>query len=64
MTEQIQTNNNICKQHSGFDERLKGVENDVNTLLEKWDGMQKLVIGIFVAFSLNLIGIIAILLKN
>lgn len=57
-------NNNICKEHSGFHARIKDLEGNVEKLWEKWDGMQKLVVGIFVALILNLAGVILLLMTK
>jgi len=56
-------NNGICKAHSGFKAKIEDLESNVSRLWEKWDGMQKMIIGIFVTLSLNLIGVIFILVK-
>jgi len=37
-------NGNICKAHSGIHERLKDVEDDVKSLWEKYDSIQKIMI--------------------
>jgi len=62
--------NSICKQHSGFkiaieklEERNKEIAMEISKLWKKWDGLQKTFIGIFVGLSLNLIMIIALLVK-
>lgn len=60
MNEQI-NNQNICKAHSGFDARLKSMEDNVRKIWEKWDKINAVVIGIFVTMSLNLIAAIVIL---
>ncbi len=54
-------NQNICKAHSGFDARIKNMEDNVKRLWTKWDKMQTIVIGIFVTMSLNLITAVVIL---
>lgn len=55
--------NNFCKQHSGFESRIKYLEKGVRSLWDKWDSMQKMVLGIFIALSLNLIGVVAVLIR-
>ena len=57
-------NNNVCKAHSGILARIKVCEGNVTELWNHWNGMQKTIIGIFIALSLNLIGVIVILIKN
>jgi hypothetical protein len=47
--------NSVCKQHIGLVKEIKYLENNVHELWQKWDNMQKTVIGIFVTLSLNLI---------
>jgi len=47
--------NSICKQHSGLLARINALEKDVTGLWAKWNGMQKLLFGIFGAVILNLI---------
>ena len=55
--------NGFCKQHSGFESRIKHLEDNVLGLWDKWDNMQKTILGIFVALSLNLIGVVALLMR-
>ena len=57
------TANNVCKAHSGFGERLKKLEANVKALWEKWDWMQKMIVGVFVVLCMNLIGVIFLLLR-
>jgi len=57
-------NNDLCKEHSGFLARIKKLEDNVGQLWHKWDGMQKLVIGIFGALIINLICVIFLLLRQ
>jgi len=47
-----------------IDFRIKELENDVKALWDKWDGMQRLILGMFVTLAFNLVGIIALLAKN
>jgi len=58
-----QVNNNICREHSGVIERLKDCERNVSALWCKWDTMQKVTLGIFITLSLNLIGVIILLVR-
>ena len=51
----------ICKAHSGFEAKINELENNVSKLWSKWDGMQKMVLGVFVTLSINLIGTVALL---
>lgn len=55
--------NYICKQHSGHEERLKKLEDNVKDLWNKWDFMQRLTLGIFITMVLNLVGVIFTLIK-
>jgi len=61
MNQQINSQQNICKAHSGLEARLKTMEENVSRLWIKWDKMQTIVIGIFLTMSLNLITAIVIL---
>jgi len=56
-------NNNTCKAHSGIVERIKDCEGNVKALWQKWDKMQIMVTAIFITLSLNLIGVVFLLLK-
>jgi len=57
-------NNNLCKAHSGVIERLKDCEGNVKELWKHWNSNQKMVLGIFITLSLNLIGVIALLINS
>ena len=57
-------NDSICKAHSGIIARIKNCEDDVKTLWSKWDGMQKMTLGIFITLSLNLIAVVFLLLRT
>lgn len=57
------TENYICKKHSGVEKTLEDHDRNIVQLWQKWDGMQKLLIGSAVALVLNLIGIIALLIR-
>jgi len=54
--------NYICKKHSGFKSKIESLEDNVSKLWDKWDSMQKMIIGIFVTLFLNLVGIITMLI--
>lgn len=57
-------NSSVCKKHSGIKAKIEILERNVSELWRKWDSMQKMLIGIFVTLSLNLIvGIILLLLR-
>jgi len=56
--------NYVCKEHSGFEERLKDCEGNVIELWDHWNGMQKTIMGIFIALSMNLLGVVIILVMN
>jgi len=53
----------LCNEHSGFNERIRAMEVSINALHERWDWLQKIVLGIFITLSLNLIGILALVAK-
>lgn len=55
--------NELCAEHSGVCERIKGTEVSIQALWKKWDNVQKLVIASLTALCLNLIGVIVILIK-
>lgn len=57
-------NNAICKEHSGFKARIEDLENNVSRLWKKWDGMQKMVLGVFITLSINLICVILLLVRT
>ena len=57
-------NNNICKEHSGIVKAIENCEEDVKALWTKWDSIQRMIIGIFVTLSLNLIGVIFLLIRT
>lgn len=54
----------VCKEHSGHEARIKDVEESIKNLWAKWDGMQKMILGIFITLSLNLIGVIFLLIRT
>ena len=56
-------NTAICKEHTGLVARIKTLEDNVGKLWAKWDGMQKMTLGIFIALAMNLIGVIFLLLR-
>jgi len=60
----METENNTCKAHSGFKTDIINMKADISKLWEKWDTMQKTIIAIFVTLSLNLVGIIFLLLRK
>lgn len=53
-----------CNAHSGIEARIKTLERDVINLWNKWDAMQKLILGVFITLALNLIGILALVTKT
>ena len=57
-------NNSICKAHSGFKARIEDCEENVKNLWTKYNNNQKMVLGIFITLSLNLIGVIAVLIRT
>jgi len=56
-------NDFICPEHSGFCAKITSLEGNVSRLWDKWDGMQKLVVGTLASATLSLIGVIVILIK-
>jgi len=58
------TSNNICREHSGLCSDMETVKDNVSKLWEKWDSMQKMVTGIFIALCFNLLGVIFILIRT
>jgi len=50
--------NSKCQAHSGFDERIKKTEDNVSKLWNKWDSMQKWVIGAMVTAILTCMSVI------
>ena len=57
------SDNYICKKHSGVEKTLEDHDRNIAQLWQKWDGMQKLLIGSAVALILNLICVIAVLIR-
>jgi hypothetical protein len=57
-------NNGICKEHTGLVARLCTCEANVSKLWGKWDRMQITIVGIFVTLSLNLIGVVFLLIRS
>ena len=55
-------NNELCHAHSGTCKSIKVLEANVTQLWDKWNGMQKVVIGIFVGIIMNLIGVVVVYL--
>ena len=56
-------NEEICHKHSGICVKIGTLEANVSKLWEKWDGIQKLVIGTLVSAILSLIGIVSIFIR-
>jgi len=55
--------NDYCNEHSEHCARLKALERNVDDLWRKWDRIQTLLVGTLSALCLNLIGMLAILMK-
>ncbi len=53
-----ETNNQLCKAHSGFKARIETMEGQMQELWKKWNGMQKMLFMIFGAVILNLVMLI------
>ena len=45
------------------DFRIKTLEDDVKSLWNRWDGVQKLLIGTLVTLVFNLVGVIVLVVK-
>ena len=57
------TNEEVCHKHSGVCKSITTLEDDVSKLWEKWDGVQRLLIGTLVSTALSLMGIVFLLLR-
>lgn len=53
----------VCLKHSGICARVKALEDDVRSLWDKWDSVQKLLVGTLVSTTLSLMGVIFLLLR-
>ena len=53
----------VCLKHSGMCAKVKALEDDVKSLWDKWDNVQKLLIGTLVSTSLSLMGVVFLLLR-
>jgi len=53
----------LCLKHSGMSARIKALEGDVISLWNKWDSVQKLLIGTLVSTTLSFLGVIFLLLR-
>ena len=53
-----------CSEHSGLCAKIESLEDNVSKLWDKWDSMQKLVIGTLVTSMISAIGIIGMLIKS
>ena len=56
--------NETCPNHLEMYNKIKELEVDVSKLQDRWDNIQKLLIGTLVSISLNLMGIIFLLLRG
>lgn len=54
----------VCGDHSGICARVKTLEGQVNILFDKWDSMNTKLTAALVALSLNLVGIVALLIMK
>lgn len=57
------TNEEVCHKHSGVCAKVTSLEDNVSKLWEKWDGVQRLLIGTLISTALSLMGIIFLLLR-
>jgi len=55
--------NELCHEHSGCISDITHLKGDVKVLFEKWDGIQRLLIGTLVSTVLSLIGVVFLLLR-
>ena len=56
-------NEEVCHKHSGVCKSITVLEANVSRLWEKWDGIQKLLIGTLASAVLGLAGIIFLIFK-
>jgi len=56
--------NSFCNDHKEVIRRMGHCEGNIKKLWGKFDNIQKTTLGIFIVLSLNLIAVIAILLKG
>ena len=56
-------NEEVCHKHSGMCKSITVLEANVSKLWEKWDGIQKLLIGTLASAVLGLAGIIFLIFK-
>jgi len=54
----------FCLKHDGFKTKIAGLEANVSKLWDKWDKGYTLILGTFVALCLNLVAVIAILIRT
>jgi hypothetical protein len=57
-------NDTICKEHTGCVADIRHLEGDVKALWDKWDGMQKMLIGTMVSGAFTLIGVVVLILRT
>ena len=48
----------VCLKHSGICVRIKALEENMTSIWDKWDNVQKLLIGTLVSALLSLVGVI------
>uniref|UniRef100_A0A6M3LHM8 Uncharacterized protein n=1 Tax=viral metagenome TaxID=1070528 RepID=A0A6M3LHM8_9ZZZZ len=53
----------LCKAHSGIKAKIDNLEANVGELWKRWNGMQKLLFGIFSVLTVNLIILVITLIK-
>ena len=56
--------NNLCRKHDGFKAKIEYLEGNVSELWNKWNKMQTLVLVSVVTLCLNLIAVIALLIRT
>jgi len=53
----------LCRAHSGIKAKIDNLEANVGELWKRWNGMQKLLLGIFTVLTVNLIILVISLIK-
>lgn len=54
----------VFKDHSGIVARVEMQEEQMKSVWEKWEWAQRMIIGIFVTLSLNLIGVVFLVVRT
>jgi len=59
-----ESDNNLCKQHSGFKAKIESLEKNMTELWNKYNAIQKTMFGAAIALIMNLIVVITILIRT